>query len=490
MADRDVVVVGDILCDEWRYVARNHHNPEHAALCLTSAPDSEVILPGGAGLLALCLQQLGAQVTLFGQVDQTYYGDRVLSVLVDAGVDVTNVTRMRDCRMPVKSRYLNADDHIVVRHDTEYSASNIKPATSFDSVTFVSKATNAACVVVADYDKGYLDGKRHVVVGLAQRLSLPIFVDCKANCIIEYRGATVFKVNQVAALGFAHSLSYVTTNPCKILHKEMQATLSVMTCGATGVSWCFGDCLKHKAYDIRYQVGNAVGAGDAFLAGMVMFFLMSGTLPDIDPVVAKNAMLFAHLTANEKIRSFASELTPSTIVAEYFNYRMQRSPRRKILSHESFAVFSRACVNAGKTVVFTNGCFDVLHAGHLHLLREAKARGDVLVVAVDADANVRRLKGTDRPVQPALTRANVLAAMQIVDAVTVFTDTADNATLRDLIARCKPHYLIKGGDYNPKDCVGWQEITQRKKPGRVVCCSLLRDVSTTKIIKKLRGENV
>lgn len=489
MVNRDVLVVGDVVCDEWRCVAHNSRNPENAGLVLLSQPDSEVILPGGAGLTALCLQQLGASVKLFSCVDTTHRGDLVMNTLVDAGVDGHNVVRAGAWHMPVKMRYLNDAHNIVVRHDIEGDATDYITPDAFNLSDFEAALRSAACVVVSDYDKGFLHTKRKRLIQLARKYDVPVFVDCKDKNINDYVGATVFKVNHKTAAAFANDAS--GREACGVLQSVTKAALVVVTRGDAGLVWQMpGRSPCSESYVLKHPAGNAVGAGDAFMAGLVMWFLMSNNLGRIDDVIVPDGLLVGHLVANRKITTIYPKLSPAQMLVDFCEYRFSEHAAAKIIDQNFFAAFARACAHVGKRVVFTNGCFDVLHAGHMHLLQESKLLGDVLIVALDADENVRRLKGPDRPVQDEQTRAQILAGLQTVDAVTVFTDNKTNDALRELITKCKPAVLVKGGDYLPEECVGWAEVTQRKDPGVVVCCALLPGFSTTKIINKVRGANV
>lgn len=492
MANRDVVVVGDIVCDDWRFVARKSHNPENAVLCLSGS--SSVIAPGGAGLTALFLQQLGARVTLFSRVDNSDYAQRVLEILREWGVDISYVEHVNHWKMPLKTRYVS-DETILVRHDSEEYPPTATSAGRVDTNVFESVVSDAQCVVVSDYDKGYLYTKRLALVRAARRQNVPIFVDCKGQHIAEYGDATGFKINAKAALAFARGFNRdliieAEKDPCAFVYNENRPQFVIMTQGADGAEYHInGKTYSEESPDPQFGC-HAVGAGDAFMAGAVMWMMLCNTLHDIKPDDVRSAVVAGHLTAIERVKSNGAQLSGALLISEYCRSQFKAKPHGKIVSSAVFETFSRAAGNAGKTVVFTNGCFDVLHAGHLHLLHEAKKRGDILVVALDSDENVRRLKGSNRPVQDEQTRAKILAAMDIVDAVTVFTDTDENTRLRDLIRHCRPHYLVKGGDYTPSECVGWEEMTQRKKPGRVICCPLLPGVSTTTIINKVKGANV
>ena len=157
-----------------------------------------------------------------------------------------------------------------------------------------------------------------------------------------------------------------------------------------------------------------------------------------------------------------------------------RTSQRKILSAAVLAHQVRQAKAAGKTVVFTNGCFDLLHAGHVMLLERAKRLGDVLVVAINSDASVRRLKGPRRPIVPQRDRAQLLAALASVDYVTVFNEPTPESLLR----RLRPHVLVKGADWSSTKIIG-RELVERDG-GRVVRLPLLRGYSTSRLVERIQ----
>lgn len=487
MLDREVLVVGDIVCDEWRFVARAAHNPENAFLCVRSAPGKEVISLGGAGLTALCLRQLGVGVRLFGSVAPSNRGTYLLSLLRAAKINSAAVA-LNSAGMPRKLRDVSDTGQILVRHDIEDPYPEDAPSL-FDVDAYKQALPTAACVVVSDYCKGYLNGQRQVLVDLARSAGVPVFVDCKAAVLDRYDGVTGIKINMPTAAAFAPKNTSKKAL-VEYVHRYMQPGVTVVTCGADGVAWCMGDQPRRLRFDLAHAGGNAVGAGDAFFAGFVTWLLMAPSFSGMTPALVRDALLFGHVTAVDKLRTVVPELSPARSLATYCRERSRGSIKHKIMPASAFAAFARACHSAGDKVVFTNGCFDIFHAGHLRVLQRAKQLGDVVVVALDSDANIKRLKGADRPVYDEQTRANILAALQLVDAITIFTDDETHSTLRALITDCQPDFLVKGGDYRPTECVGWAEVTQRQNPGEVVCCDYLPNVSTTNIINGLKGEHV
>lgn len=487
MLDREVLVVGDIVCDEWRFVARAAHNPENAFLCLRSEPGKEIISLGGAGLTALCLRQLGARVRLFGAVSLSDRGAKLMSLLRTAGINASSVS-MSARDMSRKLRDVSDVGQILVRHDIEDPRPDAVPSL-FDVDAYKQALLNASCVVVSDYCKGYLNGQRQVLVDLATAAGVPVFVDCKAAVLDRYDGVTGIKINLPTAATFA-SKTGSKKAIADYVHRRMQPAVTVVTCGAEGVTWCMDAHTRRLRFDLAHAGSNAVGAGDAFFAGFVTWLLMAPSLSGMTPALVRDALLFGHVTAVDKLRTVVPELSPSRALATYCRERSRGAIKHKIMPPSAFAAFARACHLAGDKVAFTNGCFDIFHAGHLRVLQQAKQLGEVVVVALDSDVNVTRLKGADRPVYDEQARANILAALQLVDAVTIFTDDETNTTLRDLIVACRPDFLVKGGDYHPHDCVGWEEMTQRPDPGEVVCCEYLPNVSTTNIINSLRGAHV
>lgn len=321
MVRRDVAVIGDVVCDDWRCVAFNPHNPENAVFCVNSAPGTELILPGGAGLTALCLQQLGANVTLFSRVDTSAQSARILDVLARFGVNIAHVAQVPDWRMPVKTRYF-ANNKILLRHDIE-SINDINSTSGrFDVNGFESIIYAAECVVVSDYDKGYLHARRISLIDIAARHAVPVFVDCKGQHISQFNGATAFKINDNAATVFSvlpERAANFVTDLCAVIHGTHRPQLTVVTHGAAGASFHVDGQTHCEPPFAPRQDCNAVGAGDAFMAGMALWLLNHGGGKSITLETARDAVKAGHVVANEKINTIGVSLRADLFETEYLS---------------------------------------------------------------------------------------------------------------------------------------------------------------------------
>jgi len=477
-----IVCIGDLLVDVWWRVDTAKRNVEHAAVALTSNPSECQIQAGGAGLFAATAELAGFDVALFSVADTQTATLNALSKLSKT-VDTANVQLIRDFHTPTKTRYINKNGHILVRHDsetTEQPAHNNPPPAALGSAL----AARPTCLVVSDYNKQCFC--RTALVEIADAYGVPIFVDAKPQHVREYAGADMFKLNRAELEGIVGDhLDFAAA--LRAAAAILATPLLIVTDGARGVGWCLRGQTGFLASPKRYSAGNCVGAGDVFFAGLLLGFSEIGHF-DCRTLTGERltqALKIALAAAGQRVRANGRKpFNPQKILREV---NKNAQPQQKIMAAAELAKFAAAKHAQGKQVVFTNGCFDLMHAGHVHLLTYAKQQGDVLIVAVDADANVRQLKGEGRPVQDQTTRAGNIAALASVDAVCVFEETTpqDATGLRALIESVNPHILIKGADYINKQVVG-AEIVERNS-GHVIFCPLLPNSSTTALVNKIRA---
>lgn len=484
-----IVCVGDLLVDVWWRVDTSKRNIEHAAVALTSNLKRQ-IRAGGAGLFANNAALAGFDVTLFSVVDSEPTTDRMLAKL-SKNVDTSHVQVIEEFHTPVKTRYINENGHILVRHDSESAEQpthNNPPAEQF-----IDALDGATCIVVSDYNKQCISDRRANlmradIVDMANGFNLPIYVDAKPAQLREYAGADLFKLNRAELEGlvgdqldFASALRTAAT--------VLETPLLIVTDGAKGVGWCLRGHAGFLASPKKYSAGNCVGAGDTFFAGLLLGFSELGHFDCRTMAVEQLtiALKIALVAAGQRVRTNGEKpFNAKKILREVAKAKL-REPPSKLMSIADVINYAAIMHDVDCRVVFTNGCFDLLHAGHVHLTTYAKQQGDILIVAVDSDQNVRWLKGEGRPIQDQATRAGNIAALSSVDAVCVFEETEPSSTavLADIIDKIAPHVLVKGGDYTEKHVVGADTVT--KKSGQVIFCPLLPNNSTTALVNKLKA---
>jgi D-beta-D-heptose 7-phosphate kinase/D-beta-D-heptose 1-phosphate adenosyltransferase len=477
-----IVCIGDLLVDVWWRVDTSKRNIEHAAVALTSNLSRQV-RAGGAGLFANNAALAGFDVTLFSVVDAEHTTDRMLAKL-SKNVDTSHVHVIEEFHTPVKTRYINENGHILVRHDSE-TPDQLAP--NFPGPIEIGETIHdAKCLVISDYSKQCFC--RTALVEIADAYNVPIFVDAKPSHLREYAGADLFKLNKAELEGlvgdqldFAAALRTAAT--------LLETPLLIVTDGAKGVGWCLRGQPGFLDSPKKYSAGNCVGAGDTFFAGLLLGFSEIGHFDCRTMAVDQllTALKIALVAAGQRVRTNgAKPFNAKKILREVAKSKL-REPPSKLMNIDDAISYAAIMHDVGCRVVFTNGCFDLLHAGHVHLTTYAKQQGDILIVAVDSDQNVRWLKGEGRPIQDQATRAGNIAALASVDAVCVFEETEPSSTaaLADIIDKIAPHVLVKGGDYTKKHVVGADTV--KKNAGQVIFCPLLPNSSTTALVNKIKA---
>jgi D-beta-D-heptose 7-phosphate kinase/D-beta-D-heptose 1-phosphate adenosyltransferase len=464
LSEPQVLVVGDIMLDEYIAGVCERINPE-APVPVVRVQRREIRL-GGAANVAHNLAALGATPLLVGVVgEEAGLPDReVLHHLERAALKTEGLVGSPDRRTTRKTRIVAGHQH-VVRFDEETTAPIGKEIEAQLINMLRRLLPECQAVVLSDYKKGVItDAVIREALALARARGVPTIVDPKGTDFSRYQGASMLTPNVQearAAAGLPDGTDTDLPEVAARLLEQVRCESILITRGAFGMTLARpGQELVHRPTLAR-AVYDVVGAGDTALAAIALG-LGSG-LSMVD------CMQLANVAAGVVV----GKLGTSTVTrAEVAGNWPSLGASAKILSAEALVARVQAEKARGKRIVFTNGCFDVLHAGHVHLLAEARRHGDLLIVGLNSDDSVRRLKGPSRPRNPADARAAVLAALSDVDAVVLFEDDTPAA----LVAAICPDVLVKGADYAPESVVG------REHAGTVVIIQLLASYSTTALL--------
>lgn len=468
-----LLVLGDVMLDEYLVGDVGRTSPEAPVPVVKVGKERQGL--GGAANVANLARALGARVDLFGIVGRDGAGDRFLAACSEAGIDASNVLTIEGRPTTRKLRVL-AQHQQVLRVDWEEQ----RPIGEeyADEVLVRLRGSEAPDVmVISDYAKGFLS--RRVLEGAIRQgreWRIPILVDPKYADLSRYRGATVIKANLKefeAAVGHPamHDLEQMLRRESASLLKTTEAEALVVTLSERGLALfprqgepLFVPASVQDVYDVS-------GAGDAVITVLALSLALG--------VEIQAAVRLANEAAGVAVgKSGVAVVEPAELAARFVH-----GTSDKVISREELANRVAWWRVQKQRVVFTNGCFDLLHVGHLHLLREAARQGDVLLVAVNSDDSVRRLKGEGRPLISAAERCALLAALDCVDAVVVF----DEDTPRELLRQVRPDVLAKGADYSVDEVVGHNMI--RESGGTVVLIPLVPDRSTSKLLQRIRSEN-
>jgi D-beta-D-heptose 7-phosphate kinase/D-beta-D-heptose 1-phosphate adenosyltransferase len=470
---RNIAVIGDVMLDRYVYGNVARLSPE-APIPVLRAQHEKFML-GGSANVARNLVALGATATLVGAIGHDDAGETVAAELKNFGIQ-GQLIKTPLVPTTVKTRFI-ANEQQILRLDIEERL--IPNDALSNAVIAEAKAAIATsnAVIISDYDKGLLSPEvLGVVLTLARDAGIPTVVDPKGRDFSRYSGATVITPNaDEAALvtGIACDDDTGVEKALRALLRDVPVDAVVMTRGARGMTVLGPRNGLMEPLHIRAtarEVFDVSGAGDT-AAATIALCVASG-VPLADSARIANAAAGLAVAKRGTAVIYPHELSNSLFSNALTSIEKKMMPRAQLLQ----AV--RQWRSEGFRIGLTNGCFDLIHPGHIALLQKARASCDKLIVAINSDESVRRLKGISRPVQSETARSIVLAAIVDVDAVTIF----DEDTPLELIADVMPDVLIKGSDYAPEQVVGADLV--RAHGGTLLLVPLEEGHSTSAMISR------
>ncbi len=467
-----VLVIGDVMLDRFIYGTVERISPEAPIPVLKV--DRCADMPGGAANVARNIADLGAKAILLGVVGEDDTAEDLQRQL--AACPTIRAVLVADDTRPtsVKTRYV-ADGQQVMRADRESCSPLSRDAGRRLLEAFLPALEEADLVVMSDYAKGVLSGEvTGAVIDAARRRGKRVIVDPKSRDFAKYRGATLITPNRLelqTACGAECSTNEQVAAGARLILEQKICDYLVVTRGKDGMSVIGpGGSAVHLPTAAR-EVFDVSGAGDTVVAALSLGIIGGGEVADAASLsnIAAGIVVAKRGTATVTTGEIIGALIPSD----------GRTDPLKIFSLESVQGLVRGWRERGLKVAFTNGCFDLLHPGHISLLDQARRTADRLVVGLNSDLSISRLKGPNRPVQGEIARATVLAAIKSVDAVVIFGED----TPLQLIESLEPDVLVKGADYTIDAVVGADAVIGRG--GKVVLAELLSGHSTTDTVKRV-----
>ena len=464
-SDAHILVAGDVMLDEYWLGTATRISPEAPAPVVRV--ESRDYRPGGAANVACNLAGLGAQVTLLGIVGEDDEAEALDGAMRGAGV--TCEWLRSESRPTVRKLRVLSRNQQVIRLDRE------TPFGADDAsrlmVRYAELLDGCSAVVLSDYAKGSL-ADAGTLIGAARAAGPPVLVDPKSTDFGTYRGAGLLTPNRAefeAALGGSGESTEEMAARAQRVCSLLEIGSMVVTLGDQGllVAPAAGPS-RHMPARTR-EVYDVTGAGDTVTAVLAAGLAVGAELEDSAHLanVAAGVVVRRVGVAPIRLRDLAEEL------------REPGAAESAIIDAGEAAAIGRRLRDSGRTLVMTNGCFDLLHAGHTACLAEARALGDRLMVAVNDDESVRRLKGDSRPLVPLGQRMAVLAALGSVDWVVPFGEDTPAA----LIEEVGPLVLAKGGDYKPEEIAGADAV--KRLGGRVAILPYHEGLSTTTLLNRI-----
>jgi D-beta-D-heptose 7-phosphate kinase/D-beta-D-heptose 1-phosphate adenosyltransferase len=461
-----ILVIGDLMIDHYLWGSCDRISPEAPVQVLNVKKETTVL--GGAGNVINNLKSLGARVDTISVIGEDLIGNELENMLNKLNVNSSLIVQTN--RNTSKKSRLIASQQQIIRYDQE-SVEDISIDSEKKILEILEKnISKYDSIILSDYGKGVLtDNLTKNIIKISNQNKIKVLIDPKGSDYSKYKGAYLLTPNKKEAsiatnIDINDEVSLLTA--ITKLKKECDLNTSLITLSEDGIA-IFDDELRKKPTVAR-EVYDVTGAGDTVIAS-ITFGISSGL--NID-----NAVTFANLAAGVVVGKLGSATASLNEIIEYESSLNKSTSDSHIKTFEEIELLAKELKKRNKKIVFTNGCFDILHVGHVKYLEEAKSYGDILILGLNADSSVAKLKGPTRPVNTQDDRAYILASLESVDYVVIF----DEETPYDLIKLIEPNILVKGGDYEGKNVVG-QDIADELR-----LVNFVDGKSTTNTIKRIQ----
>lgn len=457
----EVLVLGDVMLDRYWHGSTSRISPEAPVPVVHIKQQEE--RPGGAGNVALNISSLGAKTTLIAVTGQDEAAASIRNFLSAREIHCC-FAQLNDIPTIIKLRVLSRHQQLI-RLDFEEDYSHREVPEIFELLQRQLETTQV--IVLSDYGKGALANCRPMIAA-ARAAQKPILIDPKGRDFEKYRGATLITPNLSefeAVAGYCATQEQLVEKG-ENLRQHLQLDALLITRSEKGMTLLQADHAPLHLPAHAREVYDVTGAGDTVIGVLATYLAAGETLTQ--------ATTLANLAAGLVVAKLGAA---SVSVAE-LEYALH-SHRGKVHNRNSLKAAVQLAQAQGEKIVMTNGCFDIIHAGHVQYLTEARQLGDRLIVAVNDDASVQRLKGETRPIHSLEQRMAVLSALECVDWVIPFAED----TPESLICEILPNILVKGGDYRVEQIAGGRCVQQQG--GQVIVLDFLAGCSTTRIIEQL-----
>lgn len=466
------LVIGDVMLDRYLMGDVSRISPEAPVPVVLLKKQSECA--GGASNVAANLAQLGIKTHILGCIGSDAEGQSLKQLIEANGIDTDGLVTSIHRPTIAKTRILGGHQQMMRLDQESHAKFNDEESAQILAAFKIALAKQPAVVILSDYAKGLLSTEVcQTVIQACCQANIPVLVDPKGHDYSKYQGATALTPNKKETAEACHT----SVTDAELINKAQQLKTSLglkflaVTRSEEGITLL--DESTHHLQAAAQQVFDVSGAGDTVIATLAAG-LMHG-------LTALESIELANIAAGVVVGKVGTvPITKMDLIHALEDQRSNEQAHKICDLHELLEKVA-AWKQAKQTIVFTNGCFDLLHAGHVTYLEAAKKRGDKLILGLNTDRSVSALKGPSRPVVNEQDRARVLAALESVDAVILF----DEDTPLKLINAIKPNIIAKGSDYTAAQVVGGEEVLSWG--GEIALIDLVEGRSTTNLIKKMNS---
>ena len=464
----NILVVGDLILDTYLWGNCNRISPEAPVQVIDV--NSENILLGGAGNVLNNIKSLGGRPSIISVIGDCEVADDVKKLLDELEIKTDNLIIEKDRKTSRKTRLISSHQH-VIRFDRESISDIDKKSENAIISSFKKSLSNFPVVILSDYGKGVLTKKVcQEIIKISNKNNIKVLVDPKGYDFSKYYSAYTLTPNKKEVFD-ATGVSIIDEQSLLDAHHRMKQDLdlqvSIITLSQDGISHFINKPITSPT--LAREVFDVTGAGDTVIAALA--FGLANNLT-IDSSIA-----MANLAAGVVVEKIGTSTSTIDEIIELDHFSQQTTKNYGIKEIDEIQRIVTTQRRVGKKIVFTNGCFDILHIGHVKYLEKAKQLGDILIVGINSDKSVTRLKGKGRPINNENDRSKIINALGFVDLVIIFHED----TPLKIISKIKPDILVKGGDYIGKEVVG------AEYSDRVELINFIHGKSTSNLISKIEN---
>ena len=465
----NILVIGDLMIDHYLWGDTNKISPEAPVQVVDINKETTVL--GGAGNVVNNLVSLGANVMVMSVLGDDKNADELIKML--ESIEIKHYLILDETRKTTKKTRIISSAQQIVRYDFESKDDISQECEATLAIKFLEVICNFDLVILSDYGKGVLTNSLVAkIMFILNNSETKVLVDPKGIDYTKYRGAYLLTPNKLEAqkatnINITDDASL--KKALKSLHNLSSLQVPMITLSEDGIAILDENNNLIKKPTVAREVYDVTGAGDTVIASLGYCLAQKQNIND--------AIEFANLAAGVVVGKIGSATASIDEIEEYKSSIHKSSIESHIKSFDEITNIVAKLNKKNKKIVFTNGCFDILHRGHVSYLDTAKSFGDILILGLNSNNSVKKLKGDNRPINHEDDRAYILAALESVDYVVIF----DDDTPYDLISIIKPDVLVKGGDYEDKEVVG-SDIAKEVK-----LVQFIDGKSTTNTIKKIQG---
>lgn len=469
---KNILVIGDIMLDRYSFGITKRISQE-APVPVILKKDEKIVL-GGAANVAVNLKKAHQNVSILSVIGNDLQGEKLLDCLKKQDIDTSLIVKDDSRCTTTKTRIVGQNNAQMLRIDEEDSSPIQEKVKQILIEELEKNIKKFDLVVISDYKKGLLDiTNTQKMIGICNKANRKTLVDIKEPNYQKYANAYLIKpnLNELKDItGMNVDSDEDIVKAAKALLENTKSQYVLATRGKDGMTIVGKQDFKHIACKSR-EVFDVTGAGDT-----VISYLATGLVSDINLM---EAIQIANYAAGVEVSKFGTYAVTIDDIKQYIEKENNVFFENKIVTINKLKEILKEKSN--KKIVFTNGCFDIFHVGHSRYLREASKLGDILIVGVNSDASVKRLKGKERPIMNEKERMELLASLEFVSYVVMFEED----TPIHLIKEIRPDIITKGGDYKPEEIVG-SDIVE-SYGGQVIVCPYIESKSTTSIINKIKN---